>query len=45
MKDENGEDLPEADKINKRWQEHTAELHKQGLNDPDSHKGVCPNSA
>ena len=37
MKDKNGEDLPETEEIKKRWQEHTAELYKQGLNNPNSH--------
>ena len=45
MKDKNGEDLPEVEEIKKRWQEHTAELYKEGLNNPDSHNRVCPNSA
>ena len=29
-------DLPEAEDIKKRWQEHTEELY----NDPDNHNGV-----
>ena len=39
-KDRNGKNLTEAEKIKKRWQEHTAELYKKGLNDPDDHNGV-----
>ena len=33
-------DLTEAEKIKKRWQEHTEELYKKDLNDPDNHDGV-----
>ena len=33
-------DLTEAEDIKKRWQEHTEELHKQDLHDPDNHVGV-----
>ena len=40
IKDRNGVDLTEAEDIKKRWQEYTDELHKIGLNDPDSHNGV-----
>ena len=32
-----GKDLTEAKDIKNRWQEHTAELYKKGLNDPDNH--------
>ena len=39
IKDRNGKDLTEAEKIKKRWQEYT-ELYKKGLNDPDNHNGV-----
>jgi len=39
-KDRNGKDLTEAEKIKKRWQEYTGELHKKGLNDPENHDGV-----
>ena len=35
-KDRNGMDLTEAEDIKKRWQEYTEELHKKGLNDPDT---------
>ena len=33
-------DLTEAEDIKKRWQEHTEELYKKGLHDPDNHDGV-----
>ena len=33
-------DPPEAEDIKKRWQEHTEELYKKGLHDPDNHNGV-----
>ena len=33
-------DLTEADDIKKRWQEHTEELYKNDLYDPDNHDGV-----
>ena len=34
IKDRNIKDLTEAKEIKKRWQEHTEELYKKGLNDP-----------
>ena len=40
MKDRNGRDLTEAEDIKKRWQEHTQELYKKDLHDPDNHDGV-----
>ena len=40
IKDRNGMDLTEAEDIKKRWQEHTEELYKKDLNDPDNHDGV-----
>ena len=40
IKDRNGKDLTEAEKIKKRWQEYTVELYKRGLNDWDNHNGV-----
>ena len=40
IKDRNGMDLTEAEDIKKRCQEHTAELYKKDLNDPDNHNGV-----
>ena len=33
-------DLTEAEDIKKRWKEHTEELHKKDLHDPDNHDGV-----
>ena len=33
-------DLTEAEDVKKRWQEHTEELYKKDLNDPDNHDGV-----
>ena len=33
-------DLTEAEDIKKRWQEHTEELYKKDLLDPDNHNGV-----
>ena len=33
-------DLTETEDINKRWQEHTEELYKKDLHDPDNHNGV-----
>ena len=35
-----GTDLTEAEDIKKRWQEHTVELYKKDLHDPDNHDGV-----
>ena len=40
IKDRNGKNLTEAEDIKKRWQEHTEELYKKGLNDPDNHNRV-----
>ena len=40
IKDRNSMDLIEVEDIKKRWQEHTEELYKKGLNDPDNHNGV-----
>ena len=40
IKDSNGMDLTEAEDIKKRWQEHTEELYKKDLHDPDNHNGV-----
>ena len=33
-------DQTEAEDIKKRWQEHTEELYKKDLQDPDNHDGV-----
>ena len=35
-------DLTEAEDIKKRWQEHTEELYKKDLLDPDNHNDVIP---
>ena len=35
-----GMDLTESEDIKKRWQEHTEELYKKDLHDPDNHDGV-----
>ena len=40
IKDRNGMDLTEVEDIEKSWQEHTEELHKKDLHDPDNHNGV-----
>ena len=40
IKDWNSMDLTEAEDIKKRWQEHTEELYKKDLNDPDNHNGM-----
>ena len=40
IEDRNGMDLTEAEDIKKRWQEHTEELYKKGLSNPDNHNGV-----
>ena len=40
IKDRKGKDLTEAEEIKKRWQKHTQELYKKGLNDPDNHEGM-----
>ena len=39
-KDRNCMDLKEAENIKKRWKEHTQELYKKDLHDPDNHNGV-----
>jgi len=40
IKDRNGMDLTEAADTKKRWQEHTEELYKKDLHDPDNQDGV-----
>ena len=40
IKDRNGMDLTVAEDIKKRWQEHTEELYKEDLHDPDNHDVV-----
>ena len=39
IKDRNGKDLAEAEKI-KKWQEYTEQLYQKCLNDPDNHNSV-----
>ena len=39
IKDRNGKDLTEAEKIKKRWQEYK-EQYKKGLTDPENHEGM-----
>ena len=40
IKDRNGMDLRQAENIKNRWQEHTEELYKKDLHNPDNHDGV-----
>ena len=40
IEDKNDIDLTEVEDIKKRWQEHTEELYKKHLHDPDSHNSV-----
>ena len=40
IKDRNDMDLTEVENIKQRWQEHTEELYKKDLHDPDNHNGV-----
>ena len=40
IKDRKVMDLTEAEDIKKRWQEHTEELYKKDLHDPDNQDGV-----
>ena len=40
IEDRNGMDLTEAEDIKKRWQQHTEEIYKKDLHDPDNHDGV-----
>ena len=40
INDRNGMDVTEAEDIKKRWQEHTEEMYKKDLDDPDNHNGV-----
>ena len=40
IKDRNRRNLREAEDIKKRWQEHTEELYKKDLHDPDNRDGV-----
>ena len=43
IKDRNGRNLTEAEDIKKRWQEHTEELYKRDLHNPDHHNVVITN--
>ena len=36
IKDRNGLDLTEAEDTKKRWQQHTEEIQKNDLHDPDN---------
>ena len=40
IKDRNGMDLTKAKDFKENWQEHTEELHKKDLKDPENHSGV-----
>ena len=40
IKDRNGRNLTEAKDTKKRWQEHTEELYKNDLHDPDNQDAV-----
>ena len=40
INDKNSKELTEAEGIKKRWQEHTEELYKKYLHDPDNHDGT-----
>ena len=40
IKDRNYMNLTEAEDIKKRWKEHTEELCKKDLHDPDNHDSV-----
>ena len=40
IKDRNGKDLTEGEKLEKRWQEYPEQLYRKGLNDLDNHNGA-----
>ena len=40
IKDKNGRDLVDAEKIKKRWKGYTEELYKKDLNEPDYYDRV-----
>ena len=40
IKDRNGMDPTEAEDVKKRWQEHTEELYKKFISDPDKLEDV-----
>ena len=42
IKNRNGLDLTEAEDVKRRRQEHTEELYKKDLHDPENHDGVIP---
>ena len=44
IKDKNGKDLVDAEKIRKRWKEYTEELYKKDLNEMDYYDGVVSHS-
>ena len=44
IKDKNGKDLVDAEKIKKRWKEYTEELYKKDLNEMDYYDGVVSHS-
>ena len=44
IKDKNGRDLVDAEKIKKRWKEYTEELYKKDLNELDYYDGVVSHS-
>ena len=40
IKHRDGRDLVDTDEIEKKWKEHTVELYKKDLNEPDYYDGV-----
>ena len=40
IKERNGKDLTEAEKIKKTWQKYTEQLYTKDLNDPGNHNGA-----
>ena len=40
IKNKNAMDLTEAEDIKRRWQQHTEELYKNDLHDPDNHNSM-----
>ena len=44
IKDKNGKDPVDAEKIKKRWKEYTEELYKKDLNEMDYYDGVVSHS-
>ena len=39
-KHQNGKDLTETERIQKRWLEYTDKMYEKGFNDPDNHDDV-----